>query len=179
MARQSLCKRSVLTFAFGSFANLPSVEMECPTCRSISGAFLCDAEIFKATVKQVNDAGKFVATLIIAPWSKAGKPVDLWNRRARERRPRGRTWLPAQSQSCSTVPSPANGGPDSLVQVIPGDLGDELEPGNRAGDSDPAGQEPANNESVERPQHPPADGLDNRSGMRLHPTKKHPAMPPV
>src|SRR5258708_869100 len=65
------------------------------------------------------------------------------------------------------APAPGNGGPDALVEIVPGDFGRDLEPGNRARDLYPAGEKPADRERVERSQCAPADRLEDRSDVRL------------
>jgi hypothetical protein len=66
--------------------------------------------------------------------------------------------------------------PDPLVQIIPGNLGHDLETGNRPCDFDPARHEPADRKCIERPQRPPTDGLENGPRMRLYTAKYgHPA----
>src|SRR3982074_2574697 len=43
-----------------------------------------------------------------------------------------------------SAPAPGDGCPDALVQIIPGDFGNDLEACDRARDLDPAREEPAN-----------------------------------
>ena len=74
------------------------------------------------------------------------------------------------------TPAPMDRRPDALVQIIPGDLGDDLEAGDRAGDLDPARQEPADRKGIERSQGAPTEGLENRPCVRLCSAKSnHPA----
>src|SRR5487761_1951873 len=73
---------------------------------------------------------------------------------------------PPEASIHSATP-PVNGRPDPLVKVIPRYLGYDLEAGNRPGDLDPAGEEPADGKRIERPQRPPADGFENRSCVCL------------
>src|ERR1700737_1201233 len=63
----------------------------------------------------------------------------------------------------SMVPSAqGDARPGALVKIIPGELGYDLEPGDRTGDLDPPRQHPADRERVERAQSPPANGFQNR-----------------
>src|SRR5665213_1380624 len=63
--------------------------------------------------------------------------------------------------------APGNCRPDPLVQIIPGDLGDDLKAGDRTRDLDPARHEPADREGIQRSHRPPAYGFDDRSCVCL------------
>ena len=76
--------------------------------------------------------------------------------------PLGSASLPQRTAS-KRAPAPRNGRPDALMQVIPGDFGDDFEAGNRARDLDPSRKQPTDRKCVERPQCPPTDGLQDRS----------------
>ena len=65
------------------------------------------------------------------------------------------------------TPAPGDNRPDALVKVIPDDLGNDLETGNRTRDLDPTCKEPADRERVERSQGPPTDGFEDRPRMCL------------
>src|SRR5215471_19131203 len=71
--------------------------------------------------------------------------------------------------------SPRDDRPDPLVEIIPGDLGDDLHSGDRACDLHSTGHEPTDGKRVERAECAPAYGLEHRSRMRFCPAKKgHP-----
>jgi hypothetical protein len=66
--------------------------------------------------------------------------------------------IPGSVESATT---PGNRGPNPLMQIIPGNLCNDLKSRNRAGDFDPSGEEPANRECVEGSERAPADRLEN------------------
>ena len=74
----------------------------------------------------------------------------------------GSASLPQRTAS-KRAPAPRNGRPNALMQVVPGDFGDDFEAGNRARDLDPSRKQPTDRKCVERPQCPPTDGLQDRS----------------
>src|SRR5258708_1122603 len=98
---------------------------------------------------------------------------------ARERHRAADISKAATAQSKLT-PTPGDGAPPPLVKVIPGDLGCDLEGGNRARDLDPPREKPADRKRVERPQGPPTDGFKDRPGVCLCSAKRyHPVRLPA
>ena len=85
-------------------------------------------------------------------------------------------WRPKSYGSRMTPVSPRDDRPDPLMQVIPGDLGDDLHSSDRACNRHSAGHEPTDRKRVQGPQRPPAYGLEHRSRMSLRPgygNKRH------
>src|SRR5260370_23022967 len=61
-----------------------------------------------------------------------------------------------------SAPAPGNRRPDTLVKIIPGELGDDFEARDRTCDFDPACHEPADCKGVERAQRAPTAGFEHR-----------------
>ena len=65
------------------------------------------------------------------------------------------------------TPAPGDGGPEALVQIIPGNLRSDFKNRDRAGSLNPARHEPANDEGIDSSERPPTDRFQNRSRVRL------------
>ncbi len=63
--------------------------------------------------------------------------------------------------------APSNRRPNSLMQIIKGDLGQHFDPGDGSGNSHPAGYEEADHKGVDRSHHSPSGRLCDRSAVGL------------